>query len=77
MVSDQIYGLLGSIQDCLFLYTGTCGTTKNVFYTVIVNLLSIALYILLREPFSLYSVVWLRNNTLAIGSGAIPRQTTL
>ena len=57
MVSDQIYGLLGSIQDCLFLYTRTCGTTNdvggNVFYTAIVNLLSIDIYILLREPFSL------------------------
>ena len=29
MVSDQIYGLLGNIQDCLFLYTRTCGTTNN------------------------------------------------
>ena len=32
MVSNQIYGLLGNIQDCLFLYTGT--KTKTPFMRV-------------------------------------------
>ena len=59
MVSNQIYGSLGSIQDCLFLYTGTCGTTKNkggnLLYTAICEFTANIYY---RHIYSPEGTVW-------------------